>query len=287
MAYITSLYNVGCLPVMFIATALSSKINYFWVLCIPIGVNIINMVLIPVICITLQGKDLAFILVIIVSIICGVCTGLLNTAGFGLAAVFSPKHTAGVMIGQGIVGLISIIPLILHLSIKGDNSKIVGIGFFSFSALINILAIVCILLLKVIPYSKHVLRRAGLMGKSKAKDEGHLPLLSNEGAEVSSINAALIDEKDDLTPERSDSLSEAQLAPKKMSVCQMIKTFMLSLLHIAKKKAWWGIAVMHNYFWTLLAYPSVVLRTPPTVEVFKKDDWGKSLWTVCFIFIYI
>ncbi|KAH7821944.1 putative Equilibrative Nucleoside Transporter (ENT) Family Protein [Monocercomonoides exilis] len=260
MSYITSVYNAGCLPVMFIATALSARMNYFYVLCIPIAINTLMMIILPIICTTMKGSAGSLALVMIICFICGICTGLLNTAGFGMGGVFSSRCTQGVMLGQGVVGLISLVPLVLHLCIQGDNTNAVGISFFMFAAVINIIAFISILALKKIPYSKFILNRRNL---SNAKTDEEYPLLRN---------------KDRMSYEgvNDDDEPEPEPVPKK-TVMQQLKGFVLDLIRIAKKQAPWGFAVFHCYAWTLIVFPTVILHIPPQQGLFT-DEWGLSLW---------
>ena len=262
MSYITSTYYAGCIIVQIFVTALSSKLNYFYVLCIPLFVNAINMALIPTFLIVFDGEDTAFILLLILALLCGISTAFLNAGSFGLSAVFSPKHTEGLMIGEGIVGLISLIPFITHLASGEGHTNEVGLSFFIISSVINIVGVVSVLSLRCVNYSRRTLIKARLLLPDPESEEELLLL------------KPLNDE---------DNMEQTSEEPQenRKSNWVIFKGFWVDIWHVGKKKVWWGLAIFLNYFFTLVAYPTVVLNIPPPLDSLDKDDYSRSTWTVC------
>ncbi|KAH7816159.1 putative Equilibrative Nucleoside Transporter (ENT) Family Protein [Monocercomonoides exilis] len=180
MSYMLVGYNIGCLPVMIFCTAIAGSLDFSLFISIPILLNAILMIVIPFICTFLSQTVIAIVLMVFLSIICGVITGILNVTVFGLGSLFSSWHTQAIMIGQGIEGLISLIPLILHISIPGDNTDVIGLTFFSSSAIINMLALVGEALLHLLPYSKDLMKDGD---SSKNDDAWKYSSLSEERVE--------------------------------------------------------------------------------------------------------
>ena len=304
---------------MVILTAFSSKLNYTLLLCIPLFINAINMGLIPTICITLSGEDIAFGLLLPLSFICGICTACLNVAGFGFASIFSPKHTEGVMVGQGIDGLISLIPLIVHLAAGDGHENAVGLSFFMISVAIDLIACASVLLLRKIPYSRYVMIQTGILkptdtdlseyksllqenqkttetpmlseGERKEEEEGEgeggrgrggEEGRGGEGGEGEGEEVKETTEKPPLSkPEKVPELEEET----ERSNLEILKGFIIDIWYMAKKKKWWGVAIFSNYFITLIGYPTVVLNIPPPLDSLDEDDYSRSTWTVCISFL--
>ncbi|KAA6384036.1 MAG: hypothetical protein EZS28_020438 [Streblomastix strix] len=157
MSYMLVAYNVGCLPVMFIATLLSTKMNFKLVIRIPMLAQGIAMLAAPLSCILFPNKGVTVWIMVIISFIIGICTGILNSSIFSIASIFSSREIIAIMLGQGISGLISIIPLLLFISIPGDNTDSVGMIFFSFASLVLFISIAGDIWMYHLPYSKKIL----------------------------------------------------------------------------------------------------------------------------------
>ncbi|KAK2949734.1 Equilibrative Nucleoside Transporter [Blattamonas nauphoetae] len=253
-------YNVGVLPFMFSTAVYSSELNFTIFISIPFLVSAIMMICVPFICTFLKMKAAALVLMIFVALIIGICTGCLNTSVFGLGGVFAGSSAGGIMIGQGLIGLLSLIPLILHLAIPGDNTQTIGLIFFSFAAVLNLFAFVCVILFKKIPFAKLTLEEYEF-----SKSPELQPLLQSEDTGINS-------EKNDMILATK---STTQASPKG---CAKIGLFVKQLWALLKRMKWYALAVFLNYFTTLFVYPSAVLSIPVPKGMFT-TDWSMNLWT--------
>ncbi|KAH7827833.1 putative solute carrier family 29 (equilibrative nucleoside transporter), member 1/2/3 [Monocercomonoides exilis] len=171
MSFMLAAYHVGSLPTLLICTGISGHINRNYAVPIPIFISVLIMIIIPIVCTFLDGTIAAVVLMLILSFFLGIITGCLNVTIFGLSSQLSPLHTQSTMIGQALDGLISLVPLILHISLPGDNTDLIGYIFFAFSAVINALAFVGYWILTILPYSKEKLRSSKKIGVDDARSE--------------------------------------------------------------------------------------------------------------------
>ncbi|KAK2964047.1 Equilibrative Nucleoside Transporter [Blattamonas nauphoetae] len=261
MNFMLVAYNVGVLPFMFLTTVYSSELNYTIFIGVPFVAAAALMICVPFICTYLKMKMAALVLMMIVAFICGMGTGVLNTSVFGLGGVFAGSSAGGIMIGQGFVGLLSLIPLILHLSIPGDNTQTIGLIFFIFAACLNVIAFVCILLFKKIPFAKYTLDKY-----EQSKHPERVPLLKAE--DQNRVNS------------KAEDLVEYQPTEEGAVVlkgCSKIKAFVKQLFGVLRRMKWYALAVFLCYFVTLFIYPSAILSVPSPKGMFT-TDWQIALW---------
>ncbi|KAK2950418.1 Equilibrative Nucleoside Transporter [Blattamonas nauphoetae] len=252
--------NVGCIPVMIITTIFSSDIDYITFTALPLLLMGIVMICTPLICTFLANTYIALVLMMLISFICGVASGITNCSIFGLGAIFSGDASGGIMVGQGIAGLISLIPLVLHLAIPGDNTDISGLIFFSFGSILNILALVSLILFRILPHPRYVIWKHQM-----AINPSAVPLMQNSpyvDDDISVLSQELVETR----------------ASQPLTKLGKAKQFAKETVVVTKKLGWWAVSVFVVYGLTLTLYPSVILAIPPPNGMFA-TEWSSSLWT--------
>ncbi|KAK2952118.1 Equilibrative Nucleoside Transporter [Blattamonas nauphoetae] len=230
----------------------------------------IVMICIPFVCTLLANTFPALVLMLIFSFLCGIASALTSCSVFGLSGIFSGHAPSGIMVGQGIAGLISLLPLILHISLPGDNTDLIGYIFFSFAAIINVLALISLICFRILPYPKHILKTHSLTRNPTTSVNLSQVELLHDTDEPS----ILVDEEMSDTLETDSEPTIVHDSPNLMEANQILR----EIGSVAKKLRWWAFSVFFVYALTLTFYPSVILAVPAPKHMFD-TEWSSSLWT--------
>jgi hypothetical protein len=150
--------------------------NYFSLLGRVLSSQIIVLIIFfattILVTVTVNGTSL-FYLTLISTILCGCATAFLSGGLFGLTATFPPEYTGALMSGQGLAGLVvsgaSMLTIIGGKVVDyctdddaGDDGECEqsvdysALSFFAMSCVVLLIAIILIIVLLRLPFTKYV-----------------------------------------------------------------------------------------------------------------------------------
>jgi equilibrative nucleoside transporter 1/2/3 len=132
-----------------------------------IAFGFIVLALIFISCIFIAISNLneyyCFFLTIFLVFISGACTSFIQNGIFSLASAFPPRYTQSVLYGQALAGLLVVFSQILSLLVKPvgneessiEEIRLSAIIYFSFAALVCIIALLCFFMMLKNPFFLH------------------------------------------------------------------------------------------------------------------------------------
>lgn len=248
-------------------------------------------------------------LTLILCFIIGLFGGIMNIAIFALVGLFAPTHMQGLMFGEGVAGIISLVPLILQFAMaaKEDSGNIEAIIFFTFAAAISVVALVMYLLMNRIPYSRTKIQKwkatrkkspnhdldakESLLGSSYSASSSS-PSLS---ASLSpSVNQPADDDDATATEDVNESRDTGKPNCRALISSSSSTTsqegaegvgFFRKMINIGKKQYKFGFAIFQVFFWSLIIFPQALLYVPPQKGFFN-DNAFHPLWVIIKINIF-
>eukprot|EP00755_Sulcionema_specki_P021052 Sspe_Gene.12935::Locus_4432_Transcript_1_1_Confidence_1.000_Length_1681::g.12935::m.12935 len=270
--------------VFFVGSRIQVSPRVLW----SIGLMFLSMVIVPILAYLSVTPTMAFTVLILACGFCGFCTAFFQSTSFGLGALFPPRFTQAVMIGNGAAGLtVSLLRVVTKAAGGTDaNSpstlRLTGAIYFYLATAWLLFCIVCFIFMRRLRYAKiyvdefRTYSRYRFEKDSVTTVDGDCEYQPSDTESVASTNSTLT--RASVAAQGHMLLQPSHCEPAPAHDESNTQKRKMPIKEIAKVVAPMAFTVWLDFVITIGVYPGVVSEIP--------SDLGGGWFTVWLILVF-